>query len=42
VTVAAFNQRALRVWKQVGFHPVQTYQGGREGRAFVVLVREES
>ena len=42
VTVAAFNERALRVWKTAGFHPVQTFQGGRDRRAFVVLVQEES
>jgi ribosomal-protein-alanine N-acetyltransferase len=42
VTVAEFNQRALRVWERAGFHPVQTFRGGRDQRAFVVLIREKS
>jgi len=40
VTVVEFNARALRVWEKAGFRPVQTFQRERDGRAFVVLVRE--
>jgi len=38
VTVAEFNQRALRVWEKAGFQPVQTFQRKGDGRDFVVLV----
>ena len=41
VTVAEFNARALRVWQEAGFCAVQTFQRELDGRAFVVLVREE-
>jgi RimJ/RimL family protein N-acetyltransferase len=26
VTIASFNQRAMRVWQKNGFHPVQTFE----------------
>jgi RimJ/RimL family protein N-acetyltransferase len=39
VTVAAFNARALRVWKKAGFQPVQTFRAERDDRPFVVLMR---
>ena len=40
VTVAAFNQRAIRVWCKAGFRPVQTFEHQRKGVPFVILVRE--
>ncbi len=40
VTVAAFNTRALRVWENAGFQPMQTFQRSQDSRAFVVLMRE--
>jgi len=39
VTVAEFNERALRVWERAGFRPVQTFRRAQDGRAFVVLSR---
>ena len=39
-TVAEFNKRALRVWEKAGFRRVQTFQRERDGRTFVVLMRE--
>jgi len=41
VTVAEFNQRALRVWEKAGFRPVQTFQRSGDGLPFVILVRGE-
>lgn len=38
VTIAEFNQRALRVWEKAGFRPVQTFEREPDGRDFVVLV----
>jgi RimJ/RimL family protein N-acetyltransferase len=40
VTIAAFNQRALTVWKRAGFRPVQAFQRTGDGLAFVMLARE--
>jgi RimJ/RimL family protein N-acetyltransferase len=40
VTVAAFNQRALRVCEKVGYRPVQTFQSTHSSQDFVVLMRE--
>lgn len=40
VTVAAFNQRALRVWYETGFHDVQSFKSRSDGREFVILIRE--
>lgn len=40
VTIAEFNERALRVWQKAGFRPVQTFQRKLAGMAFVVLIRE--
>jgi ribosomal-protein-alanine N-acetyltransferase len=40
VTIAKFNKRALRVWEKAGFRPVQTFPREKDGRAFVVLMRE--
>ena len=41
VTVAEFNERALRVWERAGFRRVQRFERRQEGRPFLVLVREE-
>ncbi len=38
VTIAAFNKRALQVWKKAGFQQVQTFQARADGRLFVVLL----
>ena len=37
-TVAAFNKRALRVWEQLGYHPVQTFESTQSGDPFVILM----
>jgi len=38
VTIAAFNQRAQRVWMHCGFHPVQRFRNPDNNREFVVMV----
>lgn len=40
VTIAEFNQRALRVWQRAGFRPVQMFQRKPDGTAFAILLRE--
>jgi RimJ/RimL family protein N-acetyltransferase len=40
VTVAEFNERALRVWKRAGFQPAQRFKRTFDGMPFVVLTRE--
>jgi [ribosomal protein S18]-alanine N-acetyltransferase len=40
VTVAAFNQRALRVWQKAGFYKIQSFNSDSNGREFVILMRE--
>ena len=40
VTVAAFNQRALRVWERLGFCVVEVFEATHSGNPFVVLARE--
>ena len=40
VTIAAFNQRALRVWEKAGFRVVQKFKGGWENTDFVVLTKD--
>jgi RimJ/RimL family protein N-acetyltransferase len=40
VTVAAFNQRALRVWEKADFRQVQVFQKSDHGQTFIILVRE--
>jgi ribosomal-protein-alanine N-acetyltransferase len=42
VTVAAFNERALKVWKKAGFRPVQRFERTYDGMTFVVLTRAAS
>jgi len=39
VTIAAFNGRALRVWRSAGFLPILTFTAP-SGRQFVILTRE--
>lgn len=39
VTVAAWNERALRACGKAGFRPVQQFAHARDGRPFVVLMR---
>lgn len=39
ITVAAFNQRALRAWKTAGFQEVQTFPAQDDGEPFIVLMR---
>jgi len=39
VTVAEFNERALRVWKAARFQPVQRFERTPDGMPFVVLTR---
>jgi len=39
--VAAFNARALRTVESLGFVRVAAFDAARDGREFVVLVREE-
>lgn len=41
VTVAAFNARALRTVETLGFVRTATFEAARDGREFVVLVRDE-
>lgn len=38
VTIAAFNQRAQRVWKKAGFQIVERFQQEETDRSFVVMV----
>ena len=40
VTIAAFNQRALRVWHKAGFHPANTFEDKSQGVTFVTLVKK--
>ena len=40
VTIAAFNHRALQVWKKAGFRVVQKFKGGGETMDFVVLTKD--
>ena len=39
VTVAEFNERALRVWKNAGFEPMQRFERTLDGMPFVILTR---
>jgi len=40
VTIAAFNERAQRVWQKAGFRQTHTFRREYDGRPFVVLSRE--
>ena len=39
VTIAAFNERAIRVWQLAGFERVETFRAPAGGLEFAVLVR---
>jgi RimJ/RimL family protein N-acetyltransferase len=40
VTVATFNQRAIRVYEKAGFERKQAFQRSGDGMAFEILVRQ--
>jgi ribosomal-protein-alanine N-acetyltransferase len=40
VTIAEFNKRAIKVWKNAGFQPVQTFARQVDGMVFVILTRK--
>jgi [ribosomal protein S18]-alanine N-acetyltransferase len=40
VTIAAFNQRAIRVWEINGFRKTQTFKRVRDGMEFIVMERQ--
>ena len=42
VTIAAFNNRAMRVWEKAGFQVVQTFQGGWTNMDFVIMMHNMS
>jgi len=42
ITVAAFNERALRVVRSLGFAVTGSFDSAADGREFYVLVRPES
>ena len=39
ITVAAFNERALKAWKKAGFQQVQSFQALDDKELFIILVR---
>ncbi len=39
VTIAAFNQRARKVWEKNGFEIIQTFSGELSGMEFVIMTR---
>jgi RimJ/RimL family protein N-acetyltransferase len=39
VTVAAFNQRAMRVYEKAGFKPVESFGRSGDGAEFVIMMR---
>jgi RimJ/RimL family protein N-acetyltransferase len=41
VTIAAFNQRAQKVWRKAGFVQSVGFQHAKSGREFVILLREK-
>jgi len=40
VTIAAFNQRAQRVWNGLGFRVVQSFHRGENDLEFIIMVRK--
>lgn len=42
VTVAAFNERALRAWKKASFQQIQTFSARADGRLFMILIKHTS
>ncbi|NEU78690.1 GNAT family N-acetyltransferase [Nostoc sp. UIC10630] len=39
ITVAAFNERALKAWRKAGFQQVQSFQALGNKELFIILVR---
>ena len=39
VTIAAFNNRAMRVWEKAGFQVVQKFQGGWTNIDFIIMMK---
>ena len=37
VTIAAFNQRAIRTWEKNGFKHIQTFERSDDGMGFVIM-----
>ena len=42
VTVASFNERALRVVRSLGFRPAGSFAAATDGRSFELLIRPET
>lgn len=42
VTIAAFNQRAQRVWQQVGFQSKQRFGRTGDDMAFIIFTRQDA
>lgn len=42
VTIAAFNQRAQKVWEKAGFRAVQNFQSGWTNMDFVIMMKSLS
>jgi [ribosomal protein S18]-alanine N-acetyltransferase len=40
VTVAAFNKRAIHVWKQHRFQQTQVFKRSRDGMEFIIMMRK--
>lgn len=40
VTIAAFNQRAQKVWQKLGFRQTQSFRASGSVHSFVVMVRD--
>jgi RimJ/RimL family protein N-acetyltransferase len=40
VTIAAFNNRAIRTWKKNGFQQTQSFKRSPDGMEFVILTRK--
>lgn len=41
VTIAAFNQRARRVWEKMGFQEIQNFTHQESQREFIVMLRQD-
>jgi ribosomal-protein-alanine N-acetyltransferase len=42
VTIAAFNQRAQRLWEKNGFHPIRRFTHKASERKFVIMFAESA
>jgi ribosomal-protein-alanine N-acetyltransferase len=40
VTIAAFNQRAQKVWKTIGFKPFQTFTHKDSNRQYIIMIMD--